>query len=212
MFKTVTLASALILSTSSFALAADAVDEVPMAPAAIETPAFTWTGAYVGLQGGAGWMDGSANILGIIDASQDFDGGVIGGFAGYNWQFGNGFVVGLEGDVDYNFNEERLFGLEMGTDWSATARGRVGYAVDRFMVYGAAGWTMTKGYVKVLGREESETFSGWTAAAGVDYAVTDKIFVRGEFRHNDFGDKNVLPGLNVDLDQNVVKVGLGFKF
>ncbi|MGE7367759.1 outer membrane protein [Neorhizobium sp. NPDC001467] len=212
MFKTASLASALLLSASTIALAADAVDEVPVAPVAIESPAFTWTGAYVGIQGGAGWLEGKADFFGIVDASRDFDGGVIGGFAGYNWQFSNGFVAGIEGDFDYNFNEERILGADMGTDWSGTVRGRLGYAFDRFMVYGAAGWTMTNGYVKFLGREESETFSGWTAAAGVDYAVTDKIFVRGEYRHNDFGDKDIIRGVNVALDQDVVKVGLGVKF
>lgn len=40
---------------------------------------------------------------------------------------------------------------------------------------------------------------------GVDYAVTNNVFLRGEYRYNDLGD-------NADLDQHVVKVGLGAKF
>lgn len=211
MFKSIVLASALVLSASASAMAADAVYEVPAAPVAVDAPAFTWAGAYAGVQGGAGWLDGTFSAFGG-SATQDFDGGVVGGFVGYNWQFSNGFVAGIEGDVDYNFNEESAAGIDVGTDWAGSVRGRVGYAFDRALVYGAAGWTFTNGYVKGLGVDENETFNGWTVGAGVDFAVTDNLFVRGEYRYNDFGDKDIVPGLNADLDQSVVKVGLGVKF
>lgn len=212
MFKTIGLASALVLSASAWAMAADAVYEVPAAPVAVDAPAFTWAGAYAGIQGGAGWLDGTFSD-GVDSAKQDFDGGVVGGFVGYNWQFSNGFVAGIEGDLDYNFNEESDSGIDVGTDWAGSVRGRVGYAFDRALVYGAAGWTATNGYVKGLGIDENEVFNGWTVGAGVDFAVTDNLFVRGEYRYNDFGDKDIVPGfLNADLDQSVVKVGLGVKF
>ena len=211
MYKTIALASALALSACASAIAADAVDQIPAAPVAVDAPAFSWNGVYGGIQGGAGWLDGEFSD-GTDSASQDFDGGVVGGFVGYNWQLSNGFVVGLEGDVDYNFNEESEAGIDVGTDWSGSVRGRVGYAFDRVMVYGAAGWTFTNGYVDGAGIDENETFHGWTVGAGVDFALTDNIFLRGEYRYNDFGDKDILPGLNVDLDQHVVKVGVGVKF
>lgn len=212
MFKTIALASALALSASVSAIAADAVDQIPAAPVAVDAPAFSWNGVYGGIQGGAGWLDGEFSATGLGSAKQDFDGGVVGGFVGYNWQLSNGFVVGLEGDVDYNFNEESAAGIDVGTDWSGSVRGRVGYAFDRALVYGAAGWTFTNGYVDGAGVDENETFHGWTVGAGVDFAVMDNVFLRGEYRYNDFGDKDILPGLNVDLDQHVVKVGVGVKF
>lgn len=211
MFKTIALASALALSACASAMAADAVDQIPSAPVAVDTPAFSWAGAYGGIQGGAGWLDGEFSAGGL-SAKQDFDGGVIGGFVGYNWQLSNGFVAGIEGDVDYNFNKEDIGGADVGTDWAGSVRGRVGYAFDRVMVYGAAGWTITNGFVDGLGIDENETFNGWTVGAGVDVAVTDKIFVRGEYRYNDFGSKDIVPGLKADLDQNVIKVGVGVKF
>jgi outer membrane immunogenic protein len=37
------------------------------------------------------------------------------------------------------------------------------------------------------------------------------MFGRVEYRYNDFGDQDML-GANVDLNQHVVKVGLGVKF
>lgn len=211
MFKIIALTSALAVSASVSALAADAVQEVPAAPAAVETPVFSWTGAYVGIQGGAGWLDGEFSIPGA-STTEDFDGGVIGAFVGYNWQMSSGFVVGIEGDVDYNFNEETFAGVDVGTDWAGSVRGRVGYAFDRVMIYGAGGWTFTNGYVDGGGFDDNETFHGWTVGAGVDFAVTDNVFLRGEYRYNNFGDKDIIPGLNADLDQHVVKVGIGVKF
>jgi outer membrane immunogenic protein len=62
------------------------------------------------------------------------------------------------------------------------------------------------------GVDEEETYHGWTVGGGVDYAFTDKMFGRVEYRYNDFGNKDIL-GLDFDLNpQHVVKVGLGVKF
>jgi outer membrane immunogenic protein len=215
MFKTIALASALALSASVSAIAADAVDQIPAAPVAVDAPAFSWNGVYGGIQGGAGWLDGDFSSTGLGSEKRDFDGGIVGGFVGYNWQLNNGFVVGLEGDVDYNFNKEDVGGGDIGTDWAGSVRGRVGYAFDRVMVYGAAGWTFANGFAEGSGIDENETFHGWTVGAGVDVAVTDNLFLRGEYRYNDFGDKDIIsgtPNLNADLDQSVIKLGVGIKF
>lgn len=213
MHKIIALASAFLLSSSAMTLAADLIDQNPVPPIAMETPAFTWTGAYIGISGGAGWLDGSTTKLGRYHDQQDFDGSVFGGFAGYNWQFSNGIVVGVEGDIEYNSNDEKFFGYRtFGTDWQGSVRGRVGYAFDRLMVFGTAGWTMARGHIEYPCVDESEIFSGWTAGAGVDYAVTDKVILRGEYRFSDFGNKEIVRGMNVDFDQSVVKVGLAVKF
>ena len=56
-----------------------------------------------------------------------------------------------------------------------------------------------------------KTHVGWTVGAGVEYAFTDNVFGRLEYRYNDYGDKDIF-GINTDLDQHTVKVGLGVKF
>ena len=61
------------------------------------------------------------------------------------------------------------------------------------------------------GDKESKTFNGWTIGAGVDYAFTNNIFARAEYRFNSYGNKDVL-GIKADLDQHVVGVGIGVKF
>ncbi|TGP29104.1 porin family protein, partial [bacterium M00.F.Ca.ET.228.01.1.1] len=60
-----------------------------------------------------------------------------------------------------------------------------------------------------------ETLNGWTIGAGIDYAFTDNIFGRLEYRYNDFRKKTyTIQHLSADgkLSDHVVNVGLGVKF
>ncbi|EFG9152987.1 porin family protein, partial [Escherichia coli] len=72
--------------------APEAVTELP--------PGFSWTGAYVGAQAGYGWGDSSA-IRSPVYARLPYDpDGFLGGvYVGFNYQFPNNIVLGLEGDV-----------------------------------------------------------------------------------------------------------------
>jgi outer membrane immunogenic protein len=217
MTKTILLAGVAILSLTGLASAADPVGAAPGPVITEGGRAYSWSGAYFGVDVGHGWLDGDFS-LGGVTASDDFDGATLGGFVGYNWQFSNGFVAGIEGDLSYNFNENEYLGaVDIGTDWAGSVRGKVGYALDRALVYAAGGWTATNGYINIdaLNIDENETFHGWTIGAGVDYAVTDNLFLRGEYRYNDFTNKDInLGGIDIDTDlsQHVVKVGLGVKF
>lgn len=209
--KKLIVASAFILASTS-AYAADAVYEVPAAPeAVIDTPVFTWSGGYVGLQGGGSFVNGDFNT-GTASDSENFNGGIFGAFAGWNYQLENNIVLGVEGDVNYNWNENDYLGADVGTDWSGSARARLGYAMDTWLVYGTGGWAATRGYVDVDGAdEETETFKGWTVGAGVEKAFTSNVFGRAEYRFTDYGDENIA-GANVDLDQHTIMVGVGVKF
>ncbi|WP_018239685.1 outer membrane protein [Ensifer sp. BR816] len=196
--------------------AADITEAPEPAPTTIETtPTFVWTGGYVGLQGGGGWLNSDLSVPGA-SASDDFNGGLFSAFAGYNYQMGD-WVVGVEGDVSYNWNDKSftVFGAstEVGTDVSGSVRGRVGYTLsEKALLYGTGGWAVTRGFVDVDGApKEKETFNGWTIGGGIDYAFTNSMFGRAEYRYNDFGDKDV-GGINVDLDQHQFTVGVGVKF
>lgn len=209
--------AALFASVSSFAMAADVVIETAPEPVSQDTvQAFSWNGAYVGAGLGGGVLQSDFGIVGVpgARASRDFKGGLFSGFVGYNYQI-ESFVIGVEGDFSYNWNE-RTFGklggaIDMGTDMSGSLRGRVGYAFDRALLYTTAGWTATNGYVNSLGVERSRTFQGWTAGAGLDFAVTDNIFLRAEYRYSDFASKKI-GGLKIDPDQHTAIIGVGFKF
>ena len=204
MIKSILLGSAAALAISTSAFAADAIYEAPAEPpVAVETvPQFSWAGGYAGILTGYGWGDGE--VAGI---DESFDGARFGGFVGYNWDLGNQLVVGLEGDLNYDWNEETVAGTdyESGLNWSA--RARVGYAMDRALLFAAGGYTGTN----IEGAGDDDTLHGWTIGGGVDYALTDRMFTRVEYRYNDFGSGD-LGGTDVDFNQHTVNVGLAVKF
>ncbi|MFB9951364.1 outer membrane protein [Rhizobium puerariae] len=206
------LAASAAMTASSVVFAADAVPQVPAAPEAVETPvSFTWSGPYAGLHGGYAWGEGDATTAGG-GGSDSFDGGRFGGFVGYNWQFSNGFVAGVEGDLNYDWNENSYTGgFDMDTGFSGGVRARVGYAFDRALLYAAGGWTMTNISVDGSGVNDDDTLNGWTVGAGLDYAFTDNVFGRIEYRYNDYGDGS-LAGFDTDFNQHVINVGIGVKF
>jgi outer membrane immunogenic protein len=206
MMKSILLGSAAALAISTSAFAADAIYEAPAEPpVAVETvPQFSWAGGYAGILTGYGWADGDVQGFG----TESFDGARLGGFVGYNWDLGNQLVVGVEGDLNYDWNEETVAGfgdVDTGLNWST--RARVGYAMDRALLFAAGGYTGTD----VNGPAGDDTLHGWTVGGGVDYAVTDRMFTRIEYRYNDFGSGDV-GGTDVDFDQHTVNVGLAVKF
>ncbi len=214
MIKKFLLGSAAVLAMAGAAQAADAIYEpIPEAPAAVapSSPVFSWDGAYIGLTGGYGWADGTFSNAGVA-TSDDFDGGRFGGFVGYNWAVSSGFVAGLEADLNYDWNENRYgTATDVETGLNGGLRARIGYGMDRALLYAAGGYTATNFSVEGPGVNVDETLHGWTIGAGVDFAVTDNIFTRVEYRYNDYGDRNIL-GVNTNFDQHVVGVSLGVKF
>ena len=202
-------------------------------------PAFTWTGFYIGAHGGVATGDTSGRTdLGFatINSGYDMSGGIYGGHIGYNHQRGQ-IVVGVEGTwsaLDLQGDTTCAFGIatcRRSTDWLATVVGRLGYAMDRAMVYGLAGvaWGKVETDSDALGGvfqfSGSETHVGWVAGVGLEYAVTSKILARVEYNHVDLGSERqdldvsflgtptgtTVPS-KVDLSADVIKVGVSWKF
>jgi outer membrane immunogenic protein len=134
----------------------------PQAPVA----AFSWTGCYVGAQGGGAW--GHSQTVSVIPApvnpaqaafgnkyTPQFDlrGGEVGIGFGCNVQFDGNWVIGLEGDSSWTNKKGSSFetgplglglGLQTVSDETrekrfSTARARVGWAYDRMLLYVTGG-------------------------------------------------------------------------
>jgi Outer membrane protein beta-barrel domain len=102
---------------------------------------------------------------------------VFGGTAGANYQLGS-LVFGVEADGDWadasGFGTLTATSLCIGgcltkNTWLSTVRGRVGYAFDRFLIYGTAGAAL--GNVRANFSNDpvsSATKAGWTVGAGVE--------------------------------------------
>ncbi|PIO97329.1 outer membrane protein [Pleomorphomonas carboxyditropha] len=199
--------AALNLVMAAPAMAADMPAPEPVyVPGEEVRPAFDWSGFYVGAQGG--YAQSQVGFRGESD--RDLSGGTFGIYGGYNFTYA-GLVLGVENDVNYNWNDgDSVVGL----DWDGSARARVGYAWDRILVYGTAGLAAAGGSVDVAGfRKKDDVLIGWTAGAGVEYAFTDNILFRTDYRYSDFGNVDFGDALGeFEADQHRVTVGVSYKF
>jgi outer membrane immunogenic protein len=211
----------------------------PRAPAFVPAPPFSWTGFYVGINGGYSWNNWTDNIGDSFNAN----GGIVGGTIGFNYQW-NWFVAGFEADVDWadnKFSQTTFDTTALGTSFAtltykndvlSTFAARFGVAADHTLFYGKVGgaWTQEEfdftGADPVLGTlSGSNKFSrlGWMAGAGVEYAFTNNLTVKAEYNYINFGSSNET--LNANLGgtplvatitskptMNVVKVGLNWLF
>lgn len=215
---------AAFLSTTGTAFAADVI--VPEEPIPV-TPIFTWTGFYLGIVGGYNWGKTDWTIDNIDVARFDANGGNIGGTVGYNYQFANNVVLGLETDLAWSGAKDdiRCFGVDVSCEtqsqWIGTLRPRLGYAFDRFLPYITGG--AAYGNVKLSAHDDvtGDTFSdsstrfGWAAGVGVEYAFTDQFTAKLEYMHTDLGrDDYLIDDLPVRAkwSANGVRVGLNYRF
>ena len=166
--------------TVAFGLAYKFGDPLPSGPAdhwhapfATKAASASWSGAYLGLGLGVRASDSNATTTSELIAgaridltgfaiSQPMNGNAFRAapYAGYNWQIGPHWLLGIEGDVGFAnqattltgfpfspgfgiFSDGGADGLAVKTTWDASLRGRVGYLVTpTSLVYltGGAAW------------------------------------------------------------------------
>jgi outer membrane immunogenic protein len=157
--------AAILLAAGSSAFAADLPSH--KAPPVDVPPPPTWTGFYLGVNGGYTWTNSNAisqtyadtlpggfatrAALGYVPsrAFVGSSGFIGGGQVGCNWQFDNRFVIGLEADIDgltggtktanvYGFNAATNF--SRGLSELGTVRARLGFAATpTLLVYATGG-------------------------------------------------------------------------
>ena len=212
-----------LLALTGAAAAADLArpQPVPYYPnAAVVPPPFSWTGFYVGINGGGGFGSSNWDSTG----SRNISGGLVGGTVGYNYQFGQ-WVTGLEGDVDWadingSTNNACPPGCKTSDTWLATARGRFGYAADRFLPFVTAGAAFGDIRASAPGLiSSSATKTGWTVGAGLEAALTNNWTAKVEYLYVDLGSFNcglacsgVLTTDKVSFNANLLRAGVNYKF
>ena len=205
------LLAALMAGVASSAMAADLpTRKAPPAPQVYAAPPiFSWTGFYVGVNGGWGGASGGGDLGGPT-------GGLVGGTIGYNYQIGQ-FVAGLEGDWDWaDLNKNGTVGVlpySNKIDSLLTARARVGVAMDRALLYVTGGYAGAEDKVSVPTVFGSTDWrSGAAIGGGIEYAFTNNISAKAEYIYTAFPGKSYLPGYKSDLDISLVRAGLNYKF
>jgi outer membrane immunogenic protein len=217
-FTLAACAALLAAATAAPALAADL--PVPFKAAPSYAAPFNWTGFYVGINGGYGWAKSSWTDAVAATTSGDFDatGAMVGGTVGYNLQMSQ-IVVGFEGDIDGSWMKgtDSTACCETKNDWFATARGRLGYAMDRFMPFLTAGAAF--GDLKLTSALGSETATkiGWTAGGGVEYAFAGAWSAKLEYLYADLGKASCGiatcgTATDVAFKANIARAGVDYHF
>jgi outer membrane immunogenic protein len=178
-------------------------------------PGYNWTGVYAGINGGYGW--GTSNFSAPLSTG-DFNtkGGQIGGTLGYNYQAGQ-VVFGLEGDLDWSDVKGSAacgaLNCETKNTWLGTARGRIGYAFDRFMPYVTGGLAVggVKNSATGLG-SSTTTKAGYALGGGLEAALTGPWTAKVEYLYADLGDSSAPSGADASFKSNTVRAGLNYRF
>jgi outer membrane immunogenic protein len=196
-----------------------------------------WTGFYAGLNAGWSWSNSNQvytqTFSGVNDAegasgasalsatgvaSAPMDGFIGGGQIGYNHQFANNFVLGVEADIQGSTitgggtftgvgqipgKTDITIGQDhRSVEWLGTVRGRVGYLVTpNLLVYGTGGLAYggvtadtsifnvwTNGQAGGGASHYSDTLVGWTAGGGVEWMFAPNWSTKVEYLYYDLGN------------------------
>ena len=233
------LASVAFAVLSVPATAADLATKYPVK--AVPVPVFSWTGFYIGGNFGYGgdkfnfteagsrsyYTTTTDTSIAVIDTSSvvnyttadtiNSSGFFAGGQIGYNYQFANNVVIGIETDLqwsgiegkhDYSFVDQfgylSTYSFGGSVDYFGTIRARLGYAYDRFLPYITGGVAYGKtaytyhtvtndpaGYDNYVQADDfSSTNWGWTIGAGAEYAITNNWTLKAEYLYVDLGSSD----------------------
>jgi outer membrane immunogenic protein len=186
-----------------FAFAAQAADlprRAPPPPLPPSLPVFTWTGFYAGVNAGYAFRTGSSGFTdptyGAVTGGGRGGGFAGGGQIGYNYQLtpGSGFVVGFETDLQGTafakadaayLGTTPYYSVRPSLDYFGTVRGRLGYAIDRVLIYGTGGFAYGGGTRSTYAGSYPYTLpatdrTGYAAGGGIEYAFTEKLSAKVE--------------------------------
>ncbi len=223
----------LVLAATAVCLAAPALAAdlpsryAPAAPYYDPIPVFAWSGLYAGVNGQLGF--GSIPNNGGRPSFGDTFGGLGGVTLGYNYQSGK-LLVGAEGDIGFgSISSSSNFGYGTSSDGKVTGlgtlRARVGYVLmDRALLYvtgGYAGASLNGRITDFNGSpnlvlQESHYLNGFAVGLGVEYALTTKISLKGEYLYTGFGSENFFSSTRDQVSAgshvNLVRAGLNYHF
>jgi outer membrane immunogenic protein len=220
----------LVIGTTLLGLASAPAFAADIAPrmvtkAPMMVSGYNWSGCYIGANGGGKWASTRGDVavgavpgspaVGVTFDRVNADTGIFGGQIGCNWQApGSNWVFGVEGDADWQrWSTTRTLAatlpplvagdtFDIRSRWQGSARGKIGYAWDRWMIYATGGAAFTN--VKVganfpifvgavvfpaSSAEDSKTLLGATVGGGLEYAFTNNWSAGIEGRYSFYGSQ-----------------------
>jgi outer membrane immunogenic protein len=225
----------------------------PRAPAAYipapVVPPYSWGGFYIGGNFGAAWNSGgsvSDTLNSTFSGSGQTTKFTGGGQVGVNYEFLSGVVIGAEAMFDWLPNTTNTVNVVEGLNgpnpgatasatlnsrWLTTVTGKLGYAWDRWLVYGKGGgaWVgadnpnlTVNGGGQTLTSSTTNNF-GWTAGVGVEWAFAGPWSARVEYDFIGLQNRSItvanngsaFAGDTINFNNrniSLLTVGLNYKF
>jgi outer membrane immunogenic protein len=219
---------------------ASAADMPVKAPPPPPPPIYSWTGFYIGGNGGWGQSHSCVDFVDVAgtfisDGCRSRSGGVAGGQIGYRWQ-SNQFVVGVEAQGDWaDLSNQRVslinpaFSTRTKTDAIGLFTGQLGWAWNQALFYVKGGGAVTSNRLSILDTltgfefaSASNTRWGGTVGVGFEYGFSPGWSVGVEYDHLFMGNANnsfsvanpiVAGALNrIRQDVDMVTVRVNYRF
>ena len=183
-------------------------------PAPPPASAYSWTGFYIGANGGYAW--GKSDVSTTVNSVGNYSRSITTQYISAPGTF-------------FTINQS------IKTDWLFTARPRIGWASNNWLLYVTGGLAVTEikynnTFTDTFGGafengSISKTKAGWVVGGGVEYGLTRNWSVKAEYLYMDFGNvsstgaMSAFGGLSfaslnhsADLKANVVRAGINYRF
>lgn len=188
---------------------------------------YSWTGFYVGAHVGGAWSDTTASAAdaaaltatygGVPNPSGVFGGGQI----GYNYQFQNNVVFGIEliGGGGPGFSDRvsipGVSSLKSEGEYYVLLGGKLGYAFDRWLPYvlggGALAGNKANAATPFGTGEFKNDHEGYFVGAGIEYAFVNRFSIGIEYRYIDL-DRRVYGGVTTGSEISTVLGRVNYHF
>jgi outer membrane immunogenic protein len=214
-----------------------AADLQVRAPARMPAPLVVhgWAGCYVGVEAGGDWGQSRHDTaFGSTSDAYAVRGGLAGGTIGCNHQTGQ-WVLGLEGDLSWTSMSgstievapfPATFTSETREHWLATARGRVGWASQRWLLYVTGGYAAAAVEARVfnpslaLDVSDTRTRNGFAAGAGIEADIAGNWTAKLEYLYVglqnagyfDAPPPAIYARTGVPISNNIFRAGLNYRF
>lgn len=194
-----------------------------------EAPPPSYSGAYIGAQGGYGSLDtlntGPRDSGSNLTADRGGHGASGGLFAGYGLTLGD-FYLGAEIDGGYSdagwtvarAPTGRVYSVDK--DESIGASARVGYVLPYgTLAYGRVGVVRTRFNTKYanggVSVDQDDALVGLRFGGGIETPLASDFFLRVDYTHTTYDAYNVNYGSGIDTfdtDENIGAIGVGYRF
>ena len=149
---------------------------------------------------------------GVVEAGGNWDGVFVGAFVGhaggeltdtFDGETTAGWLLGANVGVNFTLTDD----IEL--NWTGSLRGRLGFDGGAFMPYLTAGLAFGEGYFD--GPDVTNIHVGWTAGAGVEFAVSDALSVDLLYRYTDLAPQGYA-ATDIGFKTHSITAGLNWSF